>query len=115
MSLTRQPALAKEATADVAEIFRCTGDHARASLSFGAVAHWVSSSARKLVAAGIGAVSSIDLGAVTPAASDIVRDNSRADEGPFVAYDCYRVGSIGFSVAIAGLASTVKSWKVEKH
>jgi RHS repeat-associated protein len=52
-------------SAEMAEIFGCTGGHACASSIFGEVVHWVSSNAHKLVAAGIGAVFSLAIGAVT--------------------------------------------------
>jgi hypothetical protein len=60
-------------------------------------------------------VSSIAIGAVTVAAVTACGTTAELTEDPFVAYDCYKIGSIGFSVALGGLASTVKAWKVEKN
>jgi RHS repeat-associated protein len=100
---------------EMAEIFGCTGDHACSSSIFGSVVHWVSSNAHKLVAAGIGAVASIVVGAVTLVAVTACSATAELTEDPFVAYDCYKIGSIGFTVAIAGAASAVQAWKVEKH
>lgn len=99
----------------MAEIFGCTGDHACASSIFGAVVHWVSSNAHKLVASGIGAVSSLVIGAVTLVAVTACGTTAELTEDPFVAYDCYKIGSIGFSMALAGAASAVDAWKVEKN
>jgi RHS repeat-associated protein len=101
--------------AEMAEIFGCTGDHACASFSFGAVVHWVSSNAHKLVAAGIGFVSSVVIGAVTLVAVTACTDTAVMTADPFVGYDCYKIGSIGFSVALAGMAASVQAWKVEKN
>jgi hypothetical protein len=101
--------------AEMAEIFGCTGGHACTSSVFGAVVHWVSSNAHKLVAAGIGAVSSLVIGAVTLVAVTGCSATAELTEDPFVAYDCYKIGSIGFSVALAGLASSYKAWNVEKN
>jgi RHS repeat-associated protein len=101
--------------AEMAEIFGCTGDKACASEVFGAVWHWVSSNAHKLVAAGIGAVSSLVVGVVTLVAVTTCAGTAELTEDPFVAYDCYKIGSIGFSLAIAGGASVIQAWKVEKN
>jgi RHS repeat-associated protein len=101
--------------AEMAEITGCTGDHACASSIFGAVVHWVSSNAHKLVAAGIGFVSSVVIGAVTLVAVTACTDTAVMTADPFVAYDCYKIGSIGFSVALAGMAASVQAWKVEKN
>jgi RHS repeat-associated protein len=101
--------------AELAEIFGCTGDQACASSVLGSVSHWVSSNAHKLVAAGIGAVSSIVVGAVTLVAVAACGATAELTEDPFVAFDCYKIGSIGFSVALGGLASAVDAWKVEKN
>lgn len=101
--------------AEMAEIFGCTGDHACASSIFGEVEHWVSSNAHKLVAAGIGFVSSIAIGVVTVAAVTSCLGTAELTEDPFVAYDCYKIGSIGFTVSLSGMASAVKAWKVEKN
>jgi RHS repeat-associated protein len=101
--------------AETAEIFGCTGGEACASSIFGAVVHWVSSNAHKLVAAGIGLVSSVIIGAVTLVAVTGCIGTAELTEDPFVAYDCYKIGSIGFSVAIAGAAAAVQAWRVEKN
>jgi hypothetical protein len=98
----------------MAEIFGCTGDDACASPIFGAVEHWVSSNAHKLVTAGIGAVSSIVVGVVTLVAVTACSATAELTEDAFVAYDCYKIGAIGFTVSLSGLASSVKVWKVEK-
>jgi hypothetical protein len=82
---------------------------------FGAVWHWVGSNAHKLVASGIGAVSSIVVRVVTLVAVSGCAATADLTEDPFVAYDCYKIGTIGFSVAIAGAAAAVSAWKVEKN
>ena len=101
--------------AEMAEILGCTGGHACASSIFGDVSHWVSSHAHKLVAAGIGAVSSIVVGAVTLVAVSACGATAEVTEDALVAYDCYKIGSFGFSLSLAGAASAVKAWKVEKN
>ncbi len=99
--------------AEMAEI-GCTGGHACASSVFGAVVDWLSSNAHKLVVAGIGAVSSIVVGALTLVAVTACSAAAELAEDPFVTYDCYKIGSIGFTVSLAGMASAVDAWKVEK-
>jgi hypothetical protein len=101
--------------AEMAEILGCAGGQACASSTFGAIVHWVSSNAHKLVAAGIGAVSSIAVGAVTLVAVAACGATAELTEDPFVAYDCYKIGSFGFSLALGGAAFAVKAWNVEKN
>jgi hypothetical protein len=99
--------------AEMAEIFGCTG--ACASSLIGAVTHWVSSHAHKLVAAGIGTVSGLVVAGVTFVAVASCGAAAGLTEDPFVAHDCYKIGAIGFSVALTGFASAVEGWKVEKN
>ncbi|HTC60947.1 MAG TPA: RHS repeat-associated core domain-containing protein [Solirubrobacteraceae bacterium] len=101
--------------AEMAEILGCTGGHACSSSIFGDVSHWVSSNAHKLVAAGVGLVSSIVVGAVTLVAVSACTATAEVTEDALVAYDCYKIGSFGFSLSLGGLASSVKAWKVEKN
>jgi RHS repeat-associated protein len=101
--------------AETAEIFGCTGGEACASSILGSVVHWVTSNAHKIVAAGVGFVSSVIIGAVTLVAVTGCIGTAELTEDPFVAYDCYKIGSIGFTVSLAGMASAVEAWKVEKN
>jgi hypothetical protein len=101
--------------AEMAEILGCTGGHACASSIFGAVSHWVSSNVHKLVAAGVGIVSSIVVGAVTLVAVSACGAIAGVTEDALVACDCYKISALGFSLSLAGVASTVKAWKVEKN
>lgn len=59
-------------------------------------------------------MSSIVVGVVTVTAVTGCLATADLTEDPFVTYDCYKIGAIGFTVSLSGMASAVKAWKVEK-
>jgi RHS repeat-associated protein len=75
--------------------------------------HWVVKNAHKLLAAGVGAVSTVAVGGVTLVAVTLCGAASEGD--PLVAFDCYKIGSFGAALTMGAAASTVSAWKVEKE
>jgi len=76
--------------------------------------HWVTSNAKKLVAAATSAVSTAVIAGVTIVATTGCAASAALTADPFEAFDCYKIATFGVTLSMAAATSTVAAWKLTK-
>jgi hypothetical protein len=88
---------------------------ARYTSIFGEAWHWVTHHIHKLVAAGVGAISTLAVGGATLLATTGCATSAALSADPFEAFDCYKIGVFGTTLTFAVAASTFEAWKQVKN
>ncbi len=88
---------------------------ARDASIFGKIWHWVKHNIHKLVAVGVGAISTIAVGGATLLATTGCAASAAITADPFEAFDCYKVAAFGGTLTFAVAASTLQAWSDVKN
>ncbi|HEV7944037.1 MAG TPA: RHS repeat-associated core domain-containing protein [Solirubrobacteraceae bacterium] len=76
--------------------------------------HWVKHNIHKLVAVGVGAISTLVVGGATLLATTGCAASAAVSADPFEAFDCYKIAAFGVNLTFAVAASTYEAWKQVK-
>jgi RHS repeat-associated protein len=96
---------------------RCYGRRGRPHRgnSIGELWGWVTGNLHKLVAAGVGAISTVAVGGATALATTGCAASAAVSADPAEAFDCYKIAAFGVDLTFAVAASTYEAWKQEKN